>query len=105
MRKARTPDLEEILPVRGMHIKPIEVYTTHLQDHTVKGHFDGSFFSVPVGCEAMPKVTDLKMSIVFVWETPRQRSCASYFPIHVAKEPSESQLFLSLINHITLHEE
>ena len=53
--KLRTPDLEEILPVRGMHIKPIEVYATHLQDHTVKGHFDGILFSVPVGCELCPK--------------------------------------------------
>ena len=34
--QVQNSDLEEILPVRGMHIKPIEVYTTHLQDHTVR---------------------------------------------------------------------
>ena len=43
--KLRTPDLEEILPVR-----------------------------------AMPKVTDLKMSIVFVWETLPQRKLRFILP-------------------------
>ena len=78
--KLRIPDLEEILPVRGIHIKPIEVYTTHLQEHTVKGHFDGILFFSPSGCGDMPKIMDLKMSIVFVWETPPPKKLLCTLP-------------------------
>ena len=104
--KLRTSDLEEILPVRGMHIKPIEVYTTHLQDHTVKGHFDGILFFSPSGVRGYAQSNGFENVHSFCLGNSTAKEVALHTSQYtVAKEPSESQLFLSLKNHITLHEE
>ena len=104
--KLRTPYLEEILPVRGIHIKPIEVYTTHLQEHTVKGHFDGILFFSPSGVRGYAQSNGFENVHSFCLGNSTAKEVALHTSQYtVAKEPSESQLFLSLKNHITLHEE
>ena len=102
----RTPNLEEILPVRGIHIKPIEVYTTHLQKHTVKGHFDGILFFSPSGVQGYAQCNGFENVHSFCLGHSTAKEVALYTSQYtIAKEPSESQLLLSLKNHITLHEE
>ena len=104
--KLRTPDLEEILPVRGMHIKPIEVYATHIQDHTVKGHFDGILFFSPSGVRGYAQSNGFENVHSFCLGNSTAKEVALHTSQYtVAKEPSESQLLLSLKNHITLYEE
>lgn len=104
--KLRTPDLEEILPAHRMHIQPIEVYVTHLQDHIVKGYFDGILFFSPSGVRAYAQSNGFENSHSFCLGNSTAREVALYTSHYtIAKEPSESQLLLSLKNHITLHEE
>ena len=104
--KLRIPDLEEISPVRGIHIKPIEVYTTHLQEHTVKGHFDGILFFSPSGVRGYAQNNGFENVHSFCLGNSTAKEVALHTTEYtVAKEPSESQLLLSLKNHITLYEE
>ena len=104
--KLRTPDLEEILPAHGMGIQPIEVYATHLQDHTVKGHFDGILFFSPSGVRGYAQSNGFENTHCFCLGNSTAKEVALHTSQYtVAKEPSESQLLLSLKNHITLHEE
>ena len=104
--KLRTPDLEEILPVRGIHIKPIEVYTTHLQEHTIKGHFDGILFFSPSGVRGYAQTNGFENVHSFCLGNSTAKEVALHTSQYtVAKEPSESQLLLSLKNHINLYEE
>ena len=103
--KLRTPDLEEILPLRGMHIKPIEVYSTHLQEHIVKGHFDGILFFSPSGVRGYAQNNGFENVHSFCLGNSTAKEVALHTSQYtVAKEPSESQLLLSLKNHITLYE-
>tara|TARA_B100001063_G_C16712698_1_gene528930 strand:- start:421 stop:1092 length:672 start_codon:yes stop_codon:yes gene_type:complete len=103
--KLRTPDLEEILPVRGMHIKPIEVYTTHLKEHTVKGNFDGILFFSPSGVRGYAQNNGFENVHIFCLGNSTAKEVALHTSQYtVANDPSESQLLLSLKNHITLHE-
>ena len=104
--KLRTPDLEEILLAHRMHIQPIEVYATHLQDHIVKGYFDGILFFSPSGVRAYAQSNGFENSHSFCLGNSTAREVALYTSHYtIAKEPSESQLLLSLKNHITLYEE
>ena len=104
--KLRTPDLEEILPAKGMRIQPIEVYTTHLQDHSIKGHFDGILFFSPSGVRGYAQSNGFENTHSFCLGNSTAKEVAQHTSQYtVAKEPSESQLLLSLKNHITLHEE
>ena len=104
--KLRNPDLEEILPAHGMRIQPIEVYATHLQDHTVKGHFDGILFFSPSGVRGYTQSNGFENIHSFCLGNSTAKEVAFYTSQYtVSKEPSEYHLLLSLKNHITLHEE
>ena len=104
--KLRTSDLEEILPAHRMHIQPIEVYATHLEDHPVKGHFDGILFFSPSGVRGYAQSNAFENTHSFCLGNATAAEVALHTSQYtVAKEPSESQLLLLLKNHITLHEE
>ena len=104
--KLRTHDLEEILPANGMSIQPIEVYATHLQDHSLKGDFDGILFFSPSGVRAYAQSNGFENSHSFCLGNSTAKEVALHTSHYtIAKEPSESELLLSLKNHITLHEE
>jgi uroporphyrinogen-III synthase len=104
--KLRTPDLEEILPTQELHIQPIQVYTTHIQDHPLKSHFDGILFFSPSGVRGYAQSNGFENTHSFCLGNSTAKEVALHTSQYtVAKEPSESQLLLSLKNHITLHEE
>ena len=104
--KLRTPDLEEILPTQGLHIQPIQVYTTHIQDHPLKSHFDGILFFSPSWVRGYAQSNGFENTRSFCLGNSTAKEVALHTSQYtVAKEPSESQLLLSLKNHITIHEE
>lgn len=104
--KLRTNDLEDILPSHGITINPIEVYETHLKDHVIKGHFDGILFFSPSGVRGYALSNNFDDTHSFCLGTTTAKEVALYTSQYtVAKDPTSSQLLLSLKNHITLHEE
>ena len=104
--KVRIPDLEEILSVNGIKIQTIEVYDTQLQNQRVKGHFDGILFFSPSGVRGYAQSNRFENTHSFCLGSSTAKEVALYTDEYtVAKEPNESQLLLSIKNHITLHEE
>jgi len=102
----RTPDLEEILTTQGVRIQPIKVYITHLQNHPLKSHFDGILFFSPSGVRGYAQSNGFENTHSFCLGNSTAKEVALHTSKYtIAKEPSESQLLLSLKNHITLHEE
>ena len=104
--KVRIPDLEEILSVNGIKIQTIEVYDTQLQNQRVKGHFDGILFFSPSAVRGYALSNGFENIHSFCLGPSTAKEVALHTDEYtVAKEPNESQLLLSLKNHITLHEE
>ncbi len=104
--KLRTPDLEEISTSHGMLIQPIELYDTHFKNHSLKGHFDGVLFFSPSGVRGYSFSNGFENTHCFCLGTSTAKEVALHTTDYtVAKEPCESQLLLSLKNHITDHEE
>lgn len=102
----RIPDLENILSANGIKIQPIEVYDTQLKNQRVKGHFDGILFFSPSGVRGYAQSNGFENTHSFCLGPSTAKEVALYTDDYtVAKEPNESQLLLSLKNHITLHEE
>lgn len=102
----RTSDLEDILPSYGIAINSIEVYETHLNDHVIKGHFDGILFFSPSGVRGYALSNNFDNTHSFCLGTTTAKEVALHTSQYtVAKEPTSSQLLLLLKNHITLHEE
>ena len=98
--------LAHVIGEARMHIQPIEVYATHLEDHPVKGHFDGILFFSPSGVRGYAQSNGFENTHSFCLGNATAAEVALHTSQYtVAKEPSESQLLLSLKNHITLHEE
>ena len=104
--KLRIPDLENILSANGIKIQPIEVYDTQLKNQRVKGHFDGILFFSPSGVRGYAQSNGFENTHSFCLGPSTAKEVALYTDDYtIAKEPNESQLLLSIKNHITLHEE
>jgi uroporphyrinogen-III synthase len=103
--KLRTPDLEQILSVHGVAIHPIEVYETQLKNIRLKNHFDGILFFSPSGVRGYAQSNGFENTHSFCLGASTAKEVALHTSNYtVAKEPNESQLLLTLKNHITLHE-
>ena len=98
--------MEDILSHNGIKIQPIEIYETQLQNKRVKGHFDGILFFSPSGVQGYSQNNGFENTHSFCLGPSTAKEVALHTEEYtIAKEPNESQLLLSLKNHITLHEE
>ena len=99
--KLRTPELEEILPQNNNTIEAVELYETQLKGKRVKGHFDGVLFFSPSGVRGYAQSNGFENTHCFCLGNSTAKEVALHTSQYtVAKEPSESQLLLSLKNRL-----
>ena len=98
--KSRVKDLEHVLSVNDIPIKPVEIYETLPQPHIVKGHFEGIIFFSPSGVKGYAINNGFEDTHCFCLGSTTAKAVRKFTPkLTIAKTPDELQLFYSITKH------
>ena len=98
--KSRVKDLEHVLSVNDIPIKPVEIYETLPHPHIVKGHFEGTIFFSPSGVKGYAIHNSFEDTHCFCLGSTTAKAVRKFTPkLTIAKTPDELQLFYSITKH------
>ena len=98
--KSRVKDLEHVLSVNNIPIKPVEIYETLPQPHIVKGHFEGIIFFSPSGVKGYAIHNGFEDTHCFCLGSTTAKAVREFTPkLTIAKTPNELQLFRSITKY------
>ena len=98
--KSRVKDLEHVLSVNDIPIKPVEIYETLPQPHIVKGHFEGIIFFSPSGVKGYAIHNSFEDTHCFCLGSTTAKAVRKFTPkLTIAKTPDELQLFYSITKY------
>tara|TARA_B100001093_G_scaffold439854_2_gene440055 strand:+ start:259 stop:924 length:666 start_codon:yes stop_codon:yes gene_type:complete len=98
--KSRVKDLEHVLSVNNIPIKPVEIYETLPQPYIVKGHFEGIIFFSPSGVKGYAIHNGFEDTHCFCLGSTTAKAVREFTPkLTIAKTPNELQLFRSITKY------
>ena len=98
--KSIVKDLEHVLSVNNIPIKPVEIYEPLPQPHIVKGHFEGIIFFSPSGVKGYAIHNGFEDTHCFCLGLTTAKAVREFTPkLTIAKTPNELQLFRSITKY------